>query len=105
MFLLIDFQRLTPPELLRPALEHWTLKSFPHRAFAAVLISVGTAALVSWIQWRRPLGRPRAVPADLYVDWRNPQILDAETRTWWGDWRLWMGGLVVLDMFLFVVLR
>jgi len=105
MSLLIDFEQITPPDLLRPPLEHWLLKSFPHRAFAAVLISVGTAAGVSWIQSRGSSGRRRAVPADLYVDWSNPQIFDSQAKTLWGDWRMWTVGLVVLDVFLFVILR
>jgi len=105
LFLLVDFNQLQPPAALQPWLEHWTLRSFPHRAFAVVLVAIVVTALASAIQNARWPASQSAESRRHSIDWKRPQLFDASPKSTTGDWRIWLIGLAIFDAILYAVLR
>jgi solute:Na+ symporter, SSS family len=102
--LLIDFNQISIPGFLAPALDHWTLRSYPHRAFLVVLVSAAALIAVSLIQkGLRGGAAPNRMSAEATsIDWKNPRMFESDAMHWWSDWRVWMVGLLVFDVSLYV---
>ena len=81
-----------------PIISWWFLKPFAHRGFLAFL--TGSAITIIWTLWSKP-APAKAELETLTVNWKNPQLLTSEARSRWSDWRLWLFGLIVIDLFLY----
>jgi hypothetical protein len=36
------------------------------------------------------------------IDWKRPQIFESDAEHWWSDWRVWMLGLLALDITMYI---